>query len=519
MSSEAEADQAELAHLLLAVQRQPGQHALARRQPALLFAHMRVVLQWAAGRHLAAASQATGHSEASLQHAAMWLVRQTCLRPGADPLAVMGLASGFTRERLRDHYRLLIRLTHPDFMAAHEGEAPWPADAAQRINTANDALLRRLGEADVDPGEPAPPTAQAQVVHPAAPPAAWPAPPARPTHPPRATPADAGRLWRGISPRIKMAGAATGALLCVLALVWSNDSGHRNTRLVARPAPPPAATPATGGVPWVPPPGELDGTPEAPFAEPLPGPAAVAVATPAPMPGPAPVTVPAPAPAPVVVTPPPAPRPAVAVSTPPAPEAPVRRTPAAPVAAVAPPPPAPAPAPPPAPPPAPAWWEAAPSPEPQLTQATSLATLAPEAAPATQAAAAPPPAPTPVADPPPPPTRLTMRDVQPQITQLLEHLGHGQPREVAALMAPGAGTDFPQRFEDWLGTGRVRGLGTVSMAARRRDGQLWVDGTAELHVRTADGLNDHRFLPFRARFEGEPGAARLLGVTLRQGQP
>lgn len=112
-----------------------------------------------------------------------------------------------------------------------------------------------------------------------------------------------------------------------------------------------------------------------------------------------------------------------------------------------------------------------------------------------------------------------MRDVQPQITQLLEHLGHGQPREVAALMAPGAGTDFPQRFEDWLGTGRVRGLGTVSMAARRRDGQLWVDGTAELHVRTADGLNDHRFLPFRARFEGEPGAARLLGVTLRQGQP
>ena len=509
MSSEAEADQAELAHLLLAVQRQPGQHALARRQPALLFAHMRVVLQWAAGRHLAAASQATGHSEASLQHAAMWLVRQTCLRPGADPLAVMGLASGFTRERLRDHYRLLIRLTHPDFMAAHEGEAPWPADAAQRINTANDALLRRLGEADVDPGEPAPPTAQAQVVHPAAPPAAWPAPPARPTHPPRATPADAGRLWRGISPRIKMAGAATGALLCVLALVWSNDSGHRNTRLVARPAPPRvAAAPATAGVPWVPKPGELDGTPEAPFAEPLPGPAAVAVATPAPMPGPAPVTVPAPAPVAVAVAPPPAPRPAVVISTPPAPEAPVRRTPAAPVAA-------PPPAPTPTQAPAPAWWEATPSPAPHLTPATTLAAAAPPPAPAP--VAEPPPAPPP--PPPPPPTRLTMRDVQPQITQLLEHLGHGQPREVAALMAPGAGTDFPQRFEDWLGTGRVRGLGTVSMAARRRDGQLWVDGTAELHVRTADGLNDHRFLPFRARFEGEPGAARLLGVTLRQGQP
>lgn len=511
MSSEAEADQAELAHLLLAVQRQPGQHALARRQPALLFAHMRVVLQWAAGRHLAAASQATGHSEASLQHAAMWLVRQTCLRPGADPLAVMGLASGFTRERLRDHYRLLIRLTHPDFMAAHEGEAPWPADAAQRINTANDALLRRLGEADVDPGEPAPPTAQVQAAHPDAPPSTWPTPPARPARPAPATPADAGRLWRGISPRIKMAGAATGALLCVLALVWSNDSGHRNTRLVARPAPPPPAAPATAGVPWVPKLGELDGTPEAPFAEPLPGPAAVAVATPAPMPGPAPVTVPAPAPVAVAVAPPPAPRPAVVISTPPAPEAPVRRTPAAPVAA---PPPAPTPTPTQA--PAPAWWEATPSPAPHLTPATTLAAAAPPPAPAP--VAEPPPAPPPP-PPPPPPTRLTMRDVQPQITQLLEHLGHGQPREVAALMAPGAGTDFPQRFEDWLGTGRVRGLGTVSMAARRRDGQLWVDGTAELHVRTADGLNDHRFLPFRARFEGEPGAARLLGVTLRQGQP
>lgn len=501
MSEETANHNNELARLLLAVQRQPGQHAMAQRQPPLLFEHMRVVLQWAAGRQLAAAGQA-GCSETELQHAAMWLVRQTCLRAGADPLTVMGLASGFTRERLRDHYRLLIRLTHPDFMAGHEGEAPWPADAAQRINTANDALLRRLGDADIDPGEPEPPPPQ--TVHAPQPPA-WPQTPARPPRPAaaraKAAPDDGESLWSRMPTSAKMAGAAGGALLCVVALLWSNG-GTQRTHLVARPALPPATPPAAAQT------GPAQAPEEAEVAAASSGLAVVesgrsflpSLASLLPAPAPAPEPEPASAPAPAVVTPRttpadmPRPQPARTAAAAPAREVVPQARPRT----------------------EPEWWESTPSQAPQLTPASSLVTTV---APAPQAVAEPPPhpPPPPPAPPPPPPTRLTMVDVQLQMTHLLGHLGQGRAREIAAMVSRGrAGQEFQQRFQDWLGTSRVNGLGAVSMQARPSNGQLWVDGTAELHLSTAEGQSDRRVLPFRAMFDGEPGAAALVGMTLRQ---
>jgi hypothetical protein len=37
------------------------------------------------------------------------------LRPGADHYTLLGLKPAFDSATLRDHYRMLMRLTHPDF--------------------------------------------------------------------------------------------------------------------------------------------------------------------------------------------------------------------------------------------------------------------------------------------------------------------------------------------------------------------------------------------------------------------
>lgn len=114
----------------------PGRHALVLREPAILFEHTTDILSLAAGRGVEGLP-ADAELEAHLREAARFFVRVALLRQGADHFTVLGLTPGFDPATLRDHYRMLIRLTHPDFSA--EGAA-WPADAATRINLANDVL-------------------------------------------------------------------------------------------------------------------------------------------------------------------------------------------------------------------------------------------------------------------------------------------------------------------------------------------------------------------------------------------
>lgn len=469
-----EAQRAALARLLLEVQRQPGLHALAARQPAALFDGMRQVLQWAAGRQLDVMASTLARTEADLQHAAMWLVRQTCLRPGADALTVLGLAPGFTRASLREHYRLLIRLMHPDFMAAHQGETPWPDDAAQRINTANDTLLRRLGDAEEDPGEPEPVAPPAPVA-PAAPAYAHPQP--APAGYPRAKPAttDPGWSWDSISPRAKMAGAATGALLCAVALVWGN-SGSGGSRLVARPPAKSVPTPQSA----------LNVSDVAHPVTTVPSPAVqpeelVQVASVAA--GNTPTVQVHPATTQAAKTA--AEVSAADVASPPATVGSSTAVAAAPAEQVA------------------RWWESTVA-LPKSPPAEALVTTPPT----TEA-------------PPPPPTRLGMADVQTLMTNLMGHLGHGRVQEAVTMVAAGQGGsgDFARRYREWLGSHSVQGMGVVTMEAKPRNGQLWVDGTVELRVTTADGQADRRFLPFRAAFEGEPQQAVLVSLSLRPAQP
>ncbi|RYX90933.1 MAG: hypothetical protein EOO28_27435 [Comamonadaceae bacterium] len=114
----------------------PGRYSLTLREPRVLFDHPYIVLQLACGRKVEALSLADDVL-ARAHRAARYFVRTAMLRHGTDYYTLMGVQPGFEEAALRDNYRLLIRLSHPDF--ATQGQT-WPADAAMRINLANDIL-------------------------------------------------------------------------------------------------------------------------------------------------------------------------------------------------------------------------------------------------------------------------------------------------------------------------------------------------------------------------------------------
>jgi hypothetical protein len=134
---------------LLEFERAPGRYALALREPRPLFDATLAVMQLAAGRAVEGLPPLKpGQHTGAIQQAARFFVRTVLLRPGADHYSLLGLAPDFEPATLlRDHYRLMIRLTHPDFAAS--GGA-WPADAASRINIANDVLGSVVKRAEYD---------------------------------------------------------------------------------------------------------------------------------------------------------------------------------------------------------------------------------------------------------------------------------------------------------------------------------------------------------------------------------
>ena len=127
---------AALAACLLDFEAFPGRYPLALRAPRLLFDHGTEVLTLASGRVLEGLPD-DAVLQARLRQAARFFVRTAMLRPGVDHYTLMGLTPAFELATLRAHYRMLMRLTHPDFV---DDERAWPPDAATRINQANDVL-------------------------------------------------------------------------------------------------------------------------------------------------------------------------------------------------------------------------------------------------------------------------------------------------------------------------------------------------------------------------------------------
>lgn len=116
---------------LLDFQRYPGKYPVGHHQPALLFASIPLILQLAAGK-------SSGADDPHLKRAACFFVRTALLYPGADHYALLGLTRNSGAATLKEHYRLLMRLVHPDF-AGSLGSS-WPADAAARLNLAYEVL-------------------------------------------------------------------------------------------------------------------------------------------------------------------------------------------------------------------------------------------------------------------------------------------------------------------------------------------------------------------------------------------
>lgn len=262
---------------LLEFERAPGRFAIARREPRPLFDHALAVLRLATGRPVPNLDDLGGGTLDDLRRAARFFVRTAMLRAGTDHYTLMGLHPGFSPQALREHYRLLIRLTHPDFA---DPESPWPADAAARINLANDVLGSPVRRAEYDrslqtqPAAPPRPTAT-----PAARPFPAPPPVAR-TRPVAARPATKalrvpGWTWRwpDLSPRrqqqLKIAGLALGALLAAGALVWLTPPKQGGSLVARAPAKTAAVQPASNAPATITPPPAtaavpLPGTPNTP---------------------------------------------------------------------------------------------------------------------------------------------------------------------------------------------------------------------------------------------------------------
>ncbi|MDB5859426.1 MAG: hypothetical protein JWQ76_3115, partial [Ramlibacter sp.] len=135
---------AKLQAALLEYAEAPGKFQLSLRQPVLLFSSIREILQLAAGR---SAGVAQPENKVVMEAAAFFL-RAALLYPGATHYAVMGLPARTEPVELKERYRLLMRLIHPDFAAAHA--QTWPGDAAVRVNRAYEVLSSPVLRAEYD---------------------------------------------------------------------------------------------------------------------------------------------------------------------------------------------------------------------------------------------------------------------------------------------------------------------------------------------------------------------------------
>jgi hypothetical protein len=125
----------------------PGKYQVTQRQPSALFAALREILQISVGRE----GVAIGAAE-SLRDAARFFIRTGLLYPGADHYALMGLERKVENAELKDRYRLMMRLLHPDFAGPNAGK--WPADAAVRVNRAYDVLSSPVRRKEYDEQRP-----------------------------------------------------------------------------------------------------------------------------------------------------------------------------------------------------------------------------------------------------------------------------------------------------------------------------------------------------------------------------
>lgn len=459
-------------------ERTPGRFSLSLREPRLLFDEAHAVLWLATGRNVEELGLAA-EEEASARRAARFFVRTALLRQGSDHYTLLGLTQAASSEQVREHYRLMIRLTHPDFEAGGEH---WPSDAASRINIANDvlssAVRRREYDESLQPAAPAAAAHAAKVSPVPTPPAAQPAAAAR-RKPPRA----GGRWSGGLSTRTKAVLAGLGALLSAGALWLLNgtDSGSLTARqrsinddtasyvesglgfgLGLRPAPPSTA------------------------AQPVARSEGVALARPT------------------------AAQPAAAAPGTPAAAATVIAAPVRMATAEA---------------------DTAAGVSLQIARQLTAVRAEPVAATAAEVIQSSAPAPTPVAAAAPAPVavvagaaqRLTMQQVHPLMSNVLASLPSGRGETLAQWIAPEwrsrpANQAFVSQFNQWLAGQRVKEINKIALSSQPQGDNLIVDGVVQVTTLQTAAGEQARSLRLRALFQPQDGQAVLTQLTASEPQ-
>lgn len=237
-----------IAENLLEFQAAPGRFSLAQRQPAPLFQAARQVLLLASGKAGVEPGPWRGRAD-DVRQAALYFIQTALLRRDADHYSVLAVARSASSDELKDNYRLMMRLTHPDFAPAAGGLAL--SDAAARVNLAyevlSSAVKRKLYDQQLDRASQAP-----RMVMPNALPAGA-----------RAGSRAAGG-WssrageRRFFARRSMATLGLGAgglAMLIIALSWYNADSGRHVRLAqikreaVRPVTTPPATPSVEAPP------------------------------------------------------------------------------------------------------------------------------------------------------------------------------------------------------------------------------------------------------------------------------
>lgn len=458
---------------LLQYAQAPGKYQLTLRQPAILFQSIREILQVAAGR---AGGEQQAPVPEDLREAAGFFLRAALLYPGADHYAVLGLPPRSEPVELKERYRLLMRLIHPDYAAA--GVVPWPADAAVRVNRAYEVLSSPLQRREYD--------AQLAAVAAKAPVEAAP----RRPHGNARHGGASGRTWT-----LNRTAAATvlGGSAVLLALVLLMPAPAPQHLVQRAPAPMPAAAART------------DTEPAGPQVQAPPAPLPVAQQE-APAPVPTPLAGPAPAPA--------AGGPAWTVAA--APPVPASRAPVLPVPPARP---------------------EAPQSTPARAPAASVAMQSAPGAPAATRHAAPPVAavPAPAALPVPPPAAAvqpmkitpaavvasqapTLADAQPLLTQLLQLLESGSSEQLLWLLEAEGRADpsaqaLSRHYEQLVRGGRPVRLSHVEFRGEQRDSSLLVTGRIRLHAgEPTIGSHGERIV-VRAEFASRGGRVMLTNLS------
>ena len=485
---------------LLDFERSPGRFPLAKREPALLFDGCHTVLMLAAGRPVEGLEAwATGGQEQA-RRAARFFVRTALLRPGTDAYTVLGLSRLADADAVRSHYRLMIRLTHPDFSG---GDSEWPADAATRINLANDVLSSASRRADLDRtlaeaaaaasalrARPAP-LAQATVTQRASRPPAL--------RKPGAPGQKQDRRAQGfqVPTRLKMVVLAAGACAAVVGLLVLNPSGNDRSLITRETvaSSDPAAVTSPPTTPTV----QLASTDDLPPAaevprDPLKLTTELGLLSSRRETAPA-KAIPQPAPAPVALRPAPPPKelpiktvvlaPRIRVSELPAPEA-STAVPASATAAA-------------------------------TDQAAASALTKPEVR-ATVPVAAAEPAPVPVATAATP-KAPRLPEVQPLLARIEQVAQRGLGVPLAMLVHPSSrkapGTQkFVFDFQDALAGYRVTGLARTDVDSREVGDQLDVDLRMHFNLEDVQGSSHSRQVGVRARFGKVEDNVALVRMTL-----